>query len=226
MQRATSCTRRTGTWRSRRSRYSWKAQARHSLAPAPPSRCTTEQGEPPPCAVACDTFPREPTWFPALQPANNAPRSWARRRLSPPLSRSRGAQHRGRALWQQRVGIPLLILVVATVRQPDRPLRGSTRAPARPSRRMRHGSTYTPSCGPRRSPPSGGSTSWGSPRQPLSPPADPEHCAPPSTWNCDATRGLNGSPASHPIADRWPLTSEDAGLQPWPAPPRTARHRP
>ena len=34
--------------------------------------------------------------------------------LSPPLSRTRGAHHRGQVLWQESPGTPLLLLVVAT----------------------------------------------------------------------------------------------------------------
>ena len=76
----------------------------------------------PPYAVLCDAFPREPTWCPALPPATHAPRSWAHPRLFPPLSRTRGAHDRGPALWQERPGTPLLLLVVATHVDPERVL--------------------------------------------------------------------------------------------------------
>ena len=68
----------------------------------------------PPYAIVCEAFPREPTWCPALPPATHAPRSWANPDLSPPLSRTRGAHHRGQVLWQECPGTPLLLLVVAT----------------------------------------------------------------------------------------------------------------
>ena len=56
---------------------------------------------------------------------------------------------------------------------PNPALRGSARAPPPPSWRLRHRMEYTPSCPPRRSPPSRGSTLCGSPRQPLTTPEGP-----------------------------------------------------
>ena len=76
----------------------------------------------PPYAVMCEAFPREPTWCPALPLATHAPRGWANPDLSPPLSRTRGAHHRGQVLWQERPGTPLLLLVVATRGDPERVL--------------------------------------------------------------------------------------------------------
>ena len=76
----------------------------------------------PPYAIVCEAFPREPTWCPALLPATHAPRGWANPDLSPPLSRTRGAHHRGQVLWQECPGTPLLILVVATRGDPGRVL--------------------------------------------------------------------------------------------------------
>ena len=76
----------------------------------------------PPYAVMCEAFPREPTWCPALPPATHAPRGWANPNLSPPLSRTRGAHHRGQVLWQERPDTPLLLLVVATRGDPERVL--------------------------------------------------------------------------------------------------------
>ena len=76
----------------------------------------------PPCAVVCEAFPREPTWCLALPPATHAPRGWAHPRLSCPLSRTRGAHHRGQVLWQERPGTPLLLLVVRTGGDPERAL--------------------------------------------------------------------------------------------------------
>ena len=74
----------------------------------------------PPYAIVCEAFPREPTWCPALPPATHAPRGWANPDLSPPLSRTRSAHSRGQVLWQKRPGTPLLLLVVATRRDPER----------------------------------------------------------------------------------------------------------
>ena len=76
----------------------------------------------PPYAIVCEVFPREPTWCLALPPATHAPRGWANPDLSPPLSRTRGAHHRGQVLWQERPGIPLLLFVVTTRRDPERVL--------------------------------------------------------------------------------------------------------
>ena len=74
----------------------------------------------PPYAVVYEAFPREPTWCPALPPATHAPRGWADPDPSPPLSRTRGAHHRGQVLWQECPGTPLLLLVVATRGDPGR----------------------------------------------------------------------------------------------------------
>ena len=74
----------------------------------------------PPYAIVCEAFPREPAWCPALPPATHAPRGWANPDLSPPLSRTRGAHHRGQVLWQECPGTPLLLLVVATRGDPGR----------------------------------------------------------------------------------------------------------
>ena len=76
----------------------------------------------PPYAVMCEAFPRGPTWCPALLPATHAPRGWASPNLSPPLSRTRSAHHRGQVLWQERPGTPLLLLDVATRGDPERVL--------------------------------------------------------------------------------------------------------
>ena len=75
-----------------------------------------------PYAIVCGAFPREPTWCPAVPPATHAPRGWANTDLSPPLSRTRGAHHRGQVLWQKCPGTPLLFLVVATRGDPERDL--------------------------------------------------------------------------------------------------------
>ena len=51
-----------------------------------------------PYAIVCEAFPRGPTWCPALLPATHAPRGLANPDLSPPLSRTRSAHHRGQVL--------------------------------------------------------------------------------------------------------------------------------
>ena len=79
-------------------------------------------GRTPPYAVVCGAFPREPAWCPALPLATHAPRGWANPHLSPPLSRTRSARHRGQVLWQARPGTPLLLLIVATREDPERVL--------------------------------------------------------------------------------------------------------
>ena len=76
----------------------------------------------PPYAVVCKAFPRQPTWCPTLPLATSAPRGWANPHLSPPLSRTRGARHRGQVLLQGRPGTPLLLLIVATRGDPERVL--------------------------------------------------------------------------------------------------------
>ena len=80
-------------------------------------------------AVMCEAFPREPTWCPALPPATHAPLSRANPNLSPLLSRTRGAHHRGQVLWQERPGTPLLLLVVATRGDPERVMEITTTYP-------------------------------------------------------------------------------------------------
>ena len=76
----------------------------------------------PPYTIICEAFPREPTWCPTLAPATHALRGCANPDLSPPLSRTSGAHHRGQVLWQECPGTPLLLLVVATRGDPERDL--------------------------------------------------------------------------------------------------------
>ena len=76
----------------------------------------------PPYVVMCEAFPRKPTWCPALPPATPAPRGCASANLSPPLSRTTGAHHRGQVLWQERRGTRFLLLVVTTRGEPERVL--------------------------------------------------------------------------------------------------------
>ena len=119
----------------------------------------------PPYAIVCEAFPREPTWCPALPPATHAPGGWANPDLSPPLSRTRSAHHRGQVLWQERPGTPCSSSSSrpAGTRNgswgsPSPTSMGQHPYPAPPSRRPRRGTGYTPSCEHRRSPPLGGST--------------------------------------------------------------------
>ena len=91
-----------------------------SARPRPTNPVYDGTGPTPPYAVVYEAFPREPTWCPALPPATHAPRGWADPDLSPPLSRTRGAHHRGQVLWQECPGTPLLLLVVATRGGPGR----------------------------------------------------------------------------------------------------------
>ena len=91
-----------------------------SARPRPTNPVYDGTGPTPPYAVVYEAFPREPTWCPALPPATHAPRGWANPDLSPPLSSTRGAHHRGQVLWQECPGTPLLLLVVATHGDPGR----------------------------------------------------------------------------------------------------------
>ena len=112
---------RKGTWRRAKSRCSWKARTRRPPAPGRPTRCTTAQGQPP-VRRHVRGVPQRAHLVLALPPATHAPRRWANPDLSPPLSRTRGAHHRGQVLWQERPGTPLLLLVVATRGDPERVL--------------------------------------------------------------------------------------------------------
>ena len=83
----------------------------------------------PPYAIVCQASPRETTWCPALPPATHVPCGWANPDLSPPLSRTRGAHHRGQVLWQECPGTPLLL---GPGDHCHPPLWGSTRIPPPP----------------------------------------------------------------------------------------------
>ena len=74
-------------------------------------------------AVMCEAFPREPSLVPHTRASDaRAPRLGQPGPAPPPLSRTRGTHHREQVLWQQRPGTPLLLLVVATRRDPERVL--------------------------------------------------------------------------------------------------------
>ena len=177
----------------------------------------------PPYAIVCEAFPSEPTWCPAFAPATHAPRGWANPDLSPPLSRTRGAHHRGQLLWQACPGTPLLLLVVATRGDPGRilgitpsHLYGATPVPRPPlpAPAARDGvhtflRTQEVSAGT-------GVHLVRLPPTPLDDPRGPR--APPQTGSYGATRGPRGSPASPPSAGGWPPAPGRAGLTPQPAP--------
>ena len=76
----------------------------------------------PPYSIPCEAFPRGAHLVPHLRSATHAPRSWAHPRLSPPLSRTRGANHRGQVLWQEHPVPPLLLPVLPTRGDPERVL--------------------------------------------------------------------------------------------------------
>ena len=195
----------------------------------------------PPYAVVCEAFPREPTWCPALPPATHAPRGWANPDRSPPLSRTRGAHHRGQVLWQECPGTPLLLLVVATRGDPGRIL-GITPTHL-------HGATPVPR------PPLPAPAARGGvhtflrtqevtavtgvhlvrlPPTPLDDPRGLRALGPAPDWELWRDRGPRGSPASPPSAGGWPQAPGRAGLTPQPAPDplppsppqSTTRHRP
>ena len=90
--------------------------------PRPTNPVYDGAGPTPRYVVMCEAFPREPTWCPALPPATHAPRGWANLDLSCPLSRTWGAHQRGQVLWQERPGTPLLLLVDATLGDPEQVL--------------------------------------------------------------------------------------------------------
>ena len=131
-----------------------------------------------PYAIVCEAFPREPTWCPALPPATHAPRGWANSDLSPPLSRTRGAHHRGQVSGKSALAPPYSSSSSRPAGtwggswgSPPPTSMGQHPYPAPPSRRPRRGTEYTPSCEHRRSPPLRGSTRCGSPQR-----DDRHHC--------------------------------------------------
>ena len=179
----------------------------------------------PPYAIVCEAFPRGPTWSPALPPVTHPPRGWANPDLSPPLSGTRGALHRGQVLWQECPGTPLLLLVVATRGDPGRILgitpthlyratpvpRPPLPAPAARDRvhtflRTQEVTAVT------------GVHLVRLPPTPLDDPGGPGPWAPPRTGSYGATPGPRGSPASPPNAGGWPPAPGRAGLTPQPAP--------
>ena len=114
MRRSTFYIHRTSTWKC--ANHGIRGRRRRDAHPTPPNLpgVRRHQSDPPPYAVVCGAFPTEPAWCPALPPATHAPRGWASPHLPPPISRTRGAHHRGQVLWQERPGTPLLFLVGTT----------------------------------------------------------------------------------------------------------------
>ena len=155
-------------------------------------------------AIVCKAFPREPTWCPALRLATHAPRGWANPDLSPPLSRTRSAHHRGQVLRQERPGTPLLLLVVATRGDPERVLgitpthlygAAPVTRPPLPAPAARDGvHTFL------RTQEVTAVTGVHLVRLPPAPPDDPRgpRALSPAP-DCGATRGPRGSPASLPM---------------------------
>ena len=174
MLRSISCTRLIRTWKSGMSRYLGKRGARHRPAPAGPTLCTTEGGQP-------LHTPLSATHTPANQPGSPPSRRPPTRRIAwptrtcPPLPSpgpgmpTTGGRPSGKSIRATRCSS--LSWQSAGIRSgswgPPRPTTmGQHPLPTPSSQRRRHGTGYTPSCGPGRSPPSGGSTWCGSPPQP------------------------------------------------------------
>ena len=118
MRRSTFYTHRTRTWRWTRSLCSWKAGKGRPPAPGRPTRCTTAPDRPPRTPSYARRSPGSPPGAPPSR-RPHAPRGWANPDLSPPLSRTMGAHHRGQVVWQECPGTPLLLLVVATRGDPE-----------------------------------------------------------------------------------------------------------
>ena len=175
--------------------------------PAPPDQPAVEQNKAnPPYVVVCDAFPREPTWYHVLPPATQAPCIWAHPQSAPPpLSRIRSAHRRGQPLWQERPGTPLLLLAVATRGSPDWVLAASPthlhraapvlRLPPPGARCAGRGTHLPADPGGRRR--QGGRPCAAPPgccqRSPYAQSPEPR----PGLGTVGATRGVNGSPASH-----------------------------
>ena len=120
MRRSTFYTRRTRTWRWARSRCSWKARTRRPPAPGQPTRCMTAPGLPPRTPSSTRRSPGSPLGAPPSHRRRTRPAAGLTQTCPPPLSRTRGAHHRGQVLWQECPGTPLLLLVVATRGDPGR----------------------------------------------------------------------------------------------------------
>ena len=122
MRRSTFYTHRTRTWRWARSRCSWKARTRRPPAPDRPTRCTTAPGLPPRTPSYARRSPGSPLGAPPSRRRRTRPAAGPTQTCPPPLSRTRGAHHRGQVVWQECPGTPLLLLVVATRGDPERVL--------------------------------------------------------------------------------------------------------
>ena len=119
MRRSTFYTPRTRTWRWAKSRCSWKARTRRLPAPADQPGIRRRQADLPVrrhvrgVAQGAHLVPRPPA-------GDARAARLGQPSLSPPLSRTRGAHHRGQVLSQERPGTLLLLLVVATRGDPAR----------------------------------------------------------------------------------------------------------
>ena len=77
----------------------------------------------PPYAIVCRAFLREPTWCPVLPLATHAPRGWANPDLTPPSPEPGVPTTGGRSSGKSALGMPLLLLIVATRGDPEQVLR-------------------------------------------------------------------------------------------------------
>ena len=93
---------------------------RRPPAPTRLTLCLTVPGQPP-CTLLCARCSRGS--LPGAPPScRQHTHHGTRPHSPPPLSRTRGAHHRGQLLWLERPGTPLLLLVVATRGDPERVL--------------------------------------------------------------------------------------------------------
>ena len=76
----------------------------------------------PPYAMCARRSPGSPPGAPPSRQRRKPPVAGPNQTCPPPLSRTRGAHHRGQVLWQERPATPLLLLVVATRGDPERVL--------------------------------------------------------------------------------------------------------
>ena len=130
----------TRTWKWVKSRCLWKARAGRPPNPAQPTRCTTAPSRPPRTPSCARRYPGRPPGVPPSHRQRTRPAAGPACTFPPPLSRTRGANHRGQVLWQEHPDTPLLLLIVTTRVDPERglkitpnpPLRGSACAPPPP----------------------------------------------------------------------------------------------
>ena len=90
--------------------------------PRPTARLTTAPGRPPRTLSCARRSPGSPPRAPPSRRQHMHTHGLADPRLPPPLSRTRGAHHRGQVLWLESPGTPLLLLVLKTRGDPERVL--------------------------------------------------------------------------------------------------------